>query len=341
MPSCGTCRETTRAFEQQVARHSLLSLLRQMDGPSPRDPKDPLSGAFEPVYLLRPDAFGPHGEAAMLGGGKMRTLAAIEVDPRSLAGRKRAGDVRDMDQLLSLLDEIRDHKQDEVTVLLLEASDPIRADSTFWPRVFLDTRGRLRLRARNPEEAVQCLSIVLAALDRLRDHSGWQTSNVPDLTEHKVNIRHDKLASFRLATKVAYGLASLHPELDLASVDRFPSARTFVLEGGGGFSVDLITSPQAAVEADADLIPGYHAALIHSDDSTVRAYVSLSGLDFALVLGSFGGGISPFGARSRRDGKETRLLTSSELHALLETIRSRLQAFKLQKEPLANESPTT
>lgn len=311
-----------------------------MDGPPPRDPKDPLSGAFEPVYLLRPDAFGPHGEAAMLGGGKMRTLAAIEVDPRSLAGRKRAGDVRDMDQLLSLLDEIRDHKQDEVTVLLLEASDPIRSDSTFWPRVFLDTRGRLRLRARDLEEAVQCLIIVLAALDRLKDHSGWQTSSVPNLTEHIVKIRHDNLDSFRLATKVAYGLASLHPDLDMASVDRFPSARTFVLEGGGGFRVDLITRPQAAVEADAGLIPGYHAALIHSDDSTVRAYVSLSGLDFALVLGSFDGEISPFGARSRRDGKETRVLTSGELDALLQTAESRFQAFRQRKGATTNETST-
>jgi hypothetical protein len=153
-------------------------------------------------------------------------------------------------------------------------------------------------------------------------------------------VRDNAPCNSHCAPTVAYSLAFLHPDLDLASTDRFPSARTFVLEGGGGFSVDLISSPKASVEADAGLIPGYHTALIHSDGSTVRAYVSLSGLDFALVLGPCGGELSPFGARSRRDGKETRVLANGELHDSLQTAQSRLRAFRQQESAGTKEAPT-
>jgi len=164
LPACAPCQKCIRRAEEELARRSAFAIHRAGRDFKPKNLRsDPASGAIEAVYLVRAIEGDGYAEAAAQGG-QVRSLPSIEVDLRTGRGRTR-GVRSDIDRLIEGLSNaatkgvaISYHWLTD-----LEGPGDLAADPEFWPRVFLDLRGKLLVRARDKAEGESCLNVLLVA----------------------------------------------------------------------------------------------------------------------------------------------------------------------------------
>lgn len=99
----------------------------------------------------------------------------------------------------------------ELSILTHDLGE-IGKDPEFWPRIVLDLKGRLFIRARTPEEATKFMWAFGQYLQTgtFRSYSGWFTGP-PILggTPHQVLVVHDRYQMGRVFAKIACSHAFL------------------------------------------------------------------------------------------------------------------------------------
>jgi hypothetical protein len=165
VPSCGSCQTSISKAEKELSRNSAYAMHLLEAGPrGRRSRKDPASGFIEAQYVLVPHPLGGYNETALkAGAGESPTALPyieIEVANGSFLCRRRASVPSEIDKLMATFERLHECKPDqdglvaEVDVLTHDLGE-IGNDPDFWPRIVLDLKGRLFIRARSPEESGQ------------------------------------------------------------------------------------------------------------------------------------------------------------------------------------------
>ncbi len=191
-------------------------------------------------------------------------------------------------EVRELVDHLKKVIVDRRTKIRVDlVGQPYVDDPEYWPRIFLDGRGLLRVGARTTAEATRFLSDVLTAVragafDRIGET--WRTVIVPPGTLHEIRVTSRAEPIRRLVAKVAYGLAVLAVG-DPISIggDPWGELRRYVLDGS-------VSDPHpvryyAPVRA-VDLVPGCHVAVVRITNGLVQVVVSLHGSCYIVRVGS-------------------------------------------------------
>ncbi len=349
VPSCRTCQDKIRSAETEVARRSIFALYRLDKGPPPSDKKQSDSGAVEAKYVLVKDWLGGYNEVVPRSHRDPIPLPCIEFDVTRLSthrfratseeviSRVRGAAPEDVRRLVKAVLKVVQGPPDksgllgEVPVeLLSEAESGIASDPDFWPRVFLDLKGRLKIRARDGQEATQLLEAVvyLAQQGAFRDLTGWATGQVQAGTPHLFCLEWNYNALLRVVAKIAYGTACRRALPKVFESKSLRQIRDFVLGTQNGNT----TSPVRQI-SDIESIsdwPDHHVVLIESRRNQLQGIVVLCGACFIVDLGEnplpevFA---RPVVAMSRRDGTDTRFVTDDVAKMMAEILRYHVVRF--------------
>ena len=100
-----------------------------------------------------------------------------------------------------------------------------------WPRVYLDLKGCIKIRARSGEEALRFLAVFvdLAMQGHLRDYSGWRGGEVKTGALHRLRLEWDERKVLRVVAKIAYGVAWLKVRPEVTERDPWSCLREYVV----------------------------------------------------------------------------------------------------------------
>jgi len=337
VPACLECQTRISLVEEEVSRRSLFAFYRIDRGPPPRHKGKPYSGSVEAKYILVKDWMGGYNEVALRAKQNPIPLPRIELDVTSLNARVHGAMPEDVNRLVEAILRIVEGPPDksgflgEVTVeLLSEADADIVSDPDFWPRVFLDLRGRLKIRAHDGEEAKQLFEAIvkLAQLGTFKDHSKWPTGQVPAGTSHRFCLEWDEHAVLRVVAKIAYATAYLQALPQLLGSESLHRVRRFVLDDqddDGKLPVQQISLEESITEW-----PNHHVVLIESYNGQLRGIVVLYGACFVVDLGKdplptvFA---KPVVAMSCMDGTHSYLAAEDETEIVVKKLRCHIEQF--------------
>jgi hypothetical protein len=326
VPSCRPCQKILSTIEVSVARRSLLSLFRLQFGPS-RDRKDPTSGLVEADYVLARDPQGGWGERAVRAGDQVPVvLPSLQIDLAAGRVAKMGACAEDVTRLLVALVSLRTGVDAQGTAELgtsLIFEHDRADDPSFWPRVFLDLRGHLRIRARSEKEAISLGQSVFALLDepRLWDHAGWEMCEMQAGAEHVVRITEDFESTARLLSKIVYALLSRRLSRD--DLIEFQSLRRFVMAGRVP-GTDCPTVEQLLLPGHSPS-PRAHFVAVKYEKTRVVGLVSLYGGLWRVDASSRTGAAAaqlPVVAECRFDRSFTRILDGDEAQTALEELQA-------------------
>jgi hypothetical protein len=169
--------------------------------------------------------------------------------------------------------------------LLAEAEAHYAADSDWWPRAYLDLRGRLRARARDGQEAQRFFSMLLPLVEQgvFSDHSRWSTGEIVAGAIHRVRLEWNNLAVLRVVAKIAYATAAL--SVSPSALDSDHSRRVCLFVGGHNDDDASIVSTISEAGTITEW-PEHNLALIFSNEGRVQAIIVLYGACFIVDLGS-------------------------------------------------------
>lgn len=326
VPSCEPCQTAISVGEGYVARTSRFALYRLNRGPAPRHKERPESGAAEPKYVSVKDPnLGGYNEVALCEGGNPLTLPSIEVDLNTAQMRRKGQNPEAQQKLVDALNKLLSRSPDangvlgEIHVdLLTQDHGRVLSDGNWWPRVFLDLRSRLRIRARSPEEAValmKTLSLIIGH-DRFSNYSAWSVGEITAGTPHVVVLREDVVAITRVVLKIVYGLLRLHFDESELATERLNDVKIFVRGGAEEPPrwVNDITAPGSLNDQT------HHMALIEDRQGTLHGLVRLYGDRFSIDLGEIRDTLLkeklPIVAQSAHDGTRTELLGKDKARGL-------------------------
>jgi hypothetical protein len=349
VPSCRTCQDKIRSAETEVARRSIFALYRLDKGPPPSDKKQSDSGAVEAKYVLVKDWLGGYNEVAPRSHRDPITLPCIEFDVTSLGThrfgatseegitRVRGSTPEDVKRLVEAVLKVVQGPPDksgllgEVPVeLLSEAESGIASDPDFWPRVFLDLKGQLKIRARDGQEATRLFEAVVYRAQRgaFKALSGWATWQVQAGTPHLFCLEWNYSALLRVVAKIAYGAAYCRALPKILESESLRQVRDFVLGTQNG-NTTLPVRQIGDTESISDW-PDHHVVLIESCRNRLQGIVALCGACFIVDLGE--NPLSevfarPVVAMSRRDGTDTRFATDDVAKMVAEILRCHVVRF--------------
>ena len=314
VPACRGCQQIIRKAEDEISHQSPFALHRVNKGPSPSKKKDPQSGSIHARYTLVKDSHGVYNEVVIRVKQDPIILPLIEIDLTTGQVNRRGPKPEEVSRLVQAIRNWVKAPPDtagligELPIELLSESDAaIVADPDFRPRIFLNLKGQLKIRARNGEEAVQLIRTVVALGERgaLSDFSRWQTFQIEAGTPHHCRIEWDHHAMLRVAAKITYAIIHLQApcaRLTSKSLDRL---RRFVM---GDHDGEPLPIQQVTVEEEAlTEWPDEHIVLINSSHDQLQVIVVLYGTCFVTNLGDellplF---VKPVAAVSRMDGTHT------------------------------------
>jgi hypothetical protein len=318
VPSCPKCQTTISALEQYLARRSHFALHRVLHGPGPRHKERAESGVVEAAYsVVWNESLGCFAEVAFRAGQDYPvSLPYIEIDPASLMAKRGGHNPDGIDRLLDRLDELLSQppKQGgllcEIRVTIFPAGDPLASDQRFHPRIVLDHRNSLFIRARSPDEATQFIHLLMQVRGHplLREYKGWVSGEIKGGTPHLVAFTVDRASVLRIAVKIACGLALSLLSSGAATVGAFASARGFVL----GRRVDDSLAQEVALPGGFQEWPGHHLVTVEPYAGRVRAIVALYGECFLVDLGECAEFLPPAAALCARDGSGVRILVGDD-----------------------------
>lgn len=308
----------------------MFALFRLTDGPHPRNRRRRESGAALLDYLLVKDAaLGGYNEVALLTGGKPYTLPSIEVDTETLLVRRKGVSVTDAERLAEAIRALHQRLSETdgmvaVDVRLLSAeSSRIHDDKDWWPRIFLDLRDRLVIRARTPEEAGKLMRTVFEIVHdvRFQDYSGWRHGEIVSGTQHYWAVTEDRIAVARVVAKMAYGVLRWRAENGWHETEQLERVRVFVRFGRETEFPGWVI-PRSDVKSFQQW-QSYHVVAVKNSGGCIRAIVCIFGACFEVELGAIEGAVErclPIVAVSARDGSDTRLLGKYESEDLRQAL---------------------
>lgn len=279
-----------------MSRRSVFALYRNAEPFKPRNQRDPASGLVEAQYLLvkHTDGLGGYGEIA-LQGGQPRALTSFEIDIQGAVGGdfrggRRRGTRESIDALIDRVAEEFRRITPERPAEFDTTPSPdqsILDDRDFWPRVFVDPRGVLRVRSRDPaDEGVTFVKVlhhvITNAEAALRDHSRWRAGEVPAGATHLVQVAWEPESVLRVIAKIAYGVAWNVAGPTVMAVDPLQMARLYAK----GAMIDPHPHPVTEVVDAGGLQdwPAEHVACVYTTGKGVFGIVSLYGSCFEVNL---------------------------------------------------------
>jgi hypothetical protein len=190
----------------------------------------------------------------------------------------------------------------------------IAKDDEFWPRIVLDLAGKVFIRARNPVEAGNFITLFVRALETgaFRDHSSWTSGEVVGGTVHTVAMRYRASAVVRVVAKIACGLTFLRLGCDGPKSEIHRNARAVVNPEGpdapAAFT-KFISEP-----GTLRLWPDHHVGIVELREGHLRSIVSLYGdcrtIDLGPLLNSVE--FKPIVAFCREDGTHAFIVEGEE-----------------------------
>jgi len=334
VPACAKCETIISKKEQELARRSIFALYRMGGGPVVRHKEKPESGSIEVRYaLVKDNVVGGYSEVGLRTGQLPVILPCIEVDIGGGSGCRIHGlKPEDVDRLVdALLQSVKGPPDEsgcvgEISAALLEENDvDIVSDPDFWPRAFLDLRGYLKIRARNPEEGERFANLIipLAKKGIFNDHSRWVNSRIVGGTPHHIAIKYDQPSVLQVVAKIAYGVLAFHVGASVLANDPFASLRKYICQetqGEEDSPVQELTDP-----GNFSAWPDHHLAAIEPYEGKIRGIVVLYGGCFVIQFGPLQGistNTLPVIAMSRRDGTHTRIADNNTAHQVLRDLRN-------------------
>lgn len=347
--ACGVCQRAISQAEGEVGHRSLYALYRIDKGPPPRHKNRPESGAVEAKYILVKDWLGGYNEVVPRSHRDPIPLPCLEFDvtslsvpgfettPEEVIARVRGATPEDARRIVEAVLKVVQGPPDksgllgEVPVeLLSEAESGIVSDPDFWPRVLLDLNGRLKIRARDGQEATRLFEAVIYLAQRgaFKDLSGWATWQVQAGTPHLFCLEWNYSALLRVVAKIAYGAAYCRALPKILESESLRQVRDFVLGTQNG-NTTLPVRQISDTESISDW-PDHHVVLIESCYDQLQGIVVLCGACFIVDLGEnplpavFA---RPVVAMSRRDGTDTRFATDGVAKMVAEILRCHVVRF--------------
>ena len=242
MRSCRRCQTSLSQAESALSRKSTYAMHLLEAGPRGRDRRrDPASGQIAAEYVLVPHTLGGYNETALKAGAGECPIALpyveINVTDSLLTCRRRASEPSEMERLVSTIERMLAGKPDEKGLLcelsvLTHDLGEIGKDPEFWPRIVLDLKGHLFIRARNPEEALKFMSAFTQYLRAgvFNDYSRWVAGPpIMGSTPHQVMIVHDRYLVGRAFAKISCSLSFVAFGEHAKELSRFEILRSYAL----------------------------------------------------------------------------------------------------------------
>jgi hypothetical protein len=323
VPACKKCQRTISVAELEISRRSVFSIYRWNRGPNRRNPKRPDSGSVEPVYLMVKDDSGRYIEVALRRGEMPITLPSIQIDVVSGQACTRGTSPEVIDNLLQKFWDLMNQPPDK-TGFVCEIDAPlfvekeIASDPDWWPRIFLNLRDQLVIRARDPEEAKKFIHILVVTSKNgaYSAHTNWETKLIEAGKPHHIRLEYDINLIHRVISKIAVaGLYASIGDIQVES-EQIDLLKKYIL---GESDETYEPSLQELFAPDVIKVwPEQHVLFIEPADGRLVAYLVLYGAFYALDLG-----INPapemmnktIVAKSFQNGCRTYFATSEEIVA--------------------------
>jgi hypothetical protein len=300
---------------------------------------DPASGLIEAAYVLVPHPLGGYNETAFKAGvgESPRALPYIEINVAdgSYTCRRRASGPVEIDKLVSLCEEMLSRKPQkdglicQVGVRIYELGE-IGNDPEFWPRIVLDLKDQLFIRARNPEEAKKFFNALVQylRLPAFKDYSRLVTGPpIQGSTPHQIMILHDTYQVGRVFAKIVSSFAFVALGNSAKQLPMFRTLRSYALgdltEGWDGLFQELRLPGSLTHFQDC------HVAGIAVRNSHLVGLVSLFGGLGLVDLGEAPVGMQTLrsvGASAEICGKKTKMLSLDESEEVLRVLLDELES---------------
>lgn len=340
VPSCRPCQTALSKAELALSRKSAYAMHLVEAGPRGRDRRrDPASGLIEAEYVLVPHPLGGYNETAIkAGAGESPTAlpyVEINVSDSLLTCRRRASEPAEMENLVSAVERMLASKPDEKGLLcelsvLTHDLREIGKDPDFWPRIVLDLRGRLFIRARNPEEALKFMSAFTHYLHAgaFRDYSRWVTGPpISGSTPHQVMIVHDRYLVGRAFAKIACSLAFVALGEQAKQLSRFETLRSYALGGQTEAWDGLVRGVR--LPGTLKHFGSRHIAALTIESNHMIGLISLFGglelIDLGEIPASMPTSLSAV-ASAEIDGTKTNILLPEEAGHILQILLAELES---------------
>jgi len=289
--------------------------------------------------VLVPHPLGGYNETTFKAGEGESPIALpyveINVSDSLLTCRRRASELAEMEKLVSTVERMLASKPDEKGLLcelsvLTHDLGEIGKNPDFWPRIVLDLKGRLFIRARNPEEALKFMSAFTQYLQAgvLKDYSRWVTGPpISGSTPHQVMIVHDRYLVGRAFAKIACSLAFVVLGEQAKQLSRFEILRSYALgnqtEAWEGLVCDV------RFPGTLKHFGNRHIAALTIQSNHMIGLVSLFGglelIDLGEIPASMPGSLSAV-ASAEIDGTKTNMLLPEEAEPILQILLAELES---------------
>jgi hypothetical protein len=340
VPSCRACQTSISKAELELSRKSAYAMHLVEAGPRGRHRRtDPASGLIEAAHVLVPHPLGGYNETALKAGSGESPSALpyieINVADESLACRRRASEPAEIDKLVTAFEEMLARRPNqngmicELSVLTHDLGE-IGKDPDFWPRIVLDLRGRLFIRARTPDEAVKFVSAFVRYLrtGALRDHSRWITGPpILGSTPHQVSIVHDEYQVGRVFAKIACSFAFIALGDTAKTLPLFNVLRKYALGSPTDSWAQLVR--EIRFPGALKQLQDRHVAALARRNEDVIVLVSLFGSLQMIDLGEAPESTKTIrcaAATARVDGTKTKVLPDEEAEEMTQLLFAEIEA---------------
>ena len=325
VPSCKTCDGKIQNVEGRSTRSGLFAPRRVVSGPSPGHRKNPASGVLDAHYTFAPDPDGGFNDVRYVAGKETPiTLPSFQFDAESKTGKIRYAVPEDVDRLVAALLKAANSPAEapaEIELRPVDTDDEHHANQRFLPRISLALDGKLVITARSKIEVESLITYAVffaknpTVLNR-GEPTRWE---VPGGTPHLFKLVTRPEDELRIVSKIALGAATCLVGGNALRGSEFDRIRAFVADAAGGQS-----SPARRVLPGKELEgwPDHHLAIVVHRGGLLYGVVCLYGLCYDVELAQ----VEPpeermIGAAvSRRDGRETFLVSRQEARKVLEAI---------------------
>ncbi len=340
VPSCGSCQTSISKAERELSRKSAFAMHLLDAGPRGRQSrKDPASGFIEAQYVLVPHPLGGYNETALkAGAGESPTALPyieIEVANGSFLCRRRASAPSESEKLVATFERLLERKPDqnglvaEVDVLTHDLGE-IGNDPDFWPRIVLDLKGRLFIRARSPEEAAKFVPVFVRALKAgaFRDHSGWVTGPpIQGSTPHTVMVSYDDCEVRRVFAKIACSVAFIVLGEIAKELPMFDTLRQYALGDSPPNWHDVVL--QIKFPGTLTQFEDRHVAALFRENDQIVCLISLFRSLHRIELGHAPDAIGDFRhavATCLVNGTQTKVLSHRQAEDVMRTLCAEIGA---------------
>jgi hypothetical protein len=166
----------------------------------------------------------------------------------------------------------------------LDIDSEIRKDPDFWPRLVLLPNGKLRIRARDLEEARNFGTVLTQFVlqGAPRDRNLWESAVIEGSTPHAMMLQFDPQAVRRVMAKIAYGVLAIEGNCKLDAMQD-SNLRKYIL-GTTEEEAEPVSEAPESLRLTTGGIDTHHIVLFPPHDPSA-AIVSLYGYSCRIEFG--------------------------------------------------------